>query len=146
MLANNYDAKDWKVLVVDDDPDNLGVAKKVLSFYGAEVHTAENGQKGLEALRCIDRPSLVLLDLSMPEMDGWEMLKSIRGDPAHTDLRVIAVTAHVMPGDKERALGAGFDGYIGKPFLLHTFMDEIRRCLNHTKTQNGKLKIQEKSL
>ena len=131
MLSNNIDAKDWVVLIVDDDPDNLSVAEKVLTFYGAEVHTAVNGQNGLEVLKRLSNLTCILLDLSMPEMDGWEMIDAIRKAPARPSLPIIAVTAHAMPKDKERALLAGFDGYIVKPFMLHTFMSEIEKCLKH---------------
>lgn len=131
MLSNNIDAKDWVVLIVDDDPDNLSVAEKVLTFYGAEVHTAVNGQNGLEVLKRLSNLTCILLDLSMPEMDGWEMIDAIRKAPAKPSLPIIAVTAHAMPKDKERALLAGFDGYIVKPFMLHTFMSEIEKCLKH---------------
>jgi two-component system cell cycle response regulator DivK len=129
VAANNKDVKDWEILVVDDDPDNLDVIRRVLSFYGAQVHTAANGREGLEVLHRIESPTLILIDLSMPTVDGWEMLKAIRQDPGLTSLPVIAVTAHAMSGDKDRALGAGFDGYVAKPFMLHTFMDELKRCL-----------------
>ena len=131
MLSNNIDAKDWVVLIVDDDPDNLSVAEKVLTFYGAEVHTAVNGQNGLEVLKRLSNLTCILLDLSMPEMDGWEMIDAIRKVPKTPTLPIIAVTAHAMPKDKERALLAGFDGYIVKPFMLHTFMSEIEKCLKH---------------
>jgi len=131
MLSNNIDAKDWVVLIVDDDPDNLSVAEKVLTFYGAEVHTAVNGQNGLEVLKRLSNLTCILLDLSMPEMDGWEMIDAIRKAPAKPSLPIIAVTAHAMPKDKERALLAGFDGYIVKPFMLYTFMSEIEKCLKH---------------
>jgi len=131
MLSNNIDAKDWVVLIVDDDPDNLSVAEKVLTFYGAEVHTAANGRNGLEVLKRLNNLTCILLDLSMPEMDGWEMIDAIRKVPENPTLPIIAVTAHAMPKDKERALLAGFDGYIVKPFMLHTFMDEIAKCLKH---------------
>jgi two-component system, cell cycle response regulator DivK len=118
----------WVVLIVDDEPDNLGVARKILSFYGAEVHLAEDGQNGLEVLSQIE-PSFILLDLSMPTMDGWEMLKRVRTQPETADLPVIALTAHAMPGDEDRALEAGFDGYITKPFRLSSLLDDIKQCL-----------------
>ena len=140
MLNNDIDAKDWIVLIVDDDPDNLSVAEKVLTFYGAKVHTAVDGRKGLEILKQLVKPTLILLDLSMPDMDGWEMMAALQKMPEKSTLPVIAVTAHAMPKDKERALSAGFDGYIIKPFMLHTFMDEIAKCLKRTeKMKMGEL-------
>ncbi len=119
----------WTVLIVDDEPDNLAVAEKVLTFGGAVVHTAGNGVEGLKVLEALNpAPSFILLDLSMPQMDGWEMFNRIRTDPTTQDIPVIALTAHAMAGDRERVMEAGFDGYIAKPFRLSTFMSEILRC------------------
>lgn len=118
---------EWVVLIVDDEPDNLAVAKKVLSFSGAEVHTAANGRDGLAQLANLE-PTFILLDLSMPEMDGWEMFKQVRSSARTEHIPIIALTAHAMSGDRERVLEAGFDGYIAKPFRLSTFMAEVLRC------------------
>jgi two-component system cell cycle response regulator DivK len=117
----------WTVLIVDDEPDNLAVASKVLTFGGARVYTAPNGVEGLKVLEEII-PSFILLDLSMPEMDGWDMFKHIRANPNTQQIPIIALTAHAMAGDRERVMEAGFDGYIAKPFRLSTFMAEILRC------------------
>lgn len=118
---------DWTVLIVDDEPDNRIIAEKVLTFNGAKVMMAENGRLGLDVLGNLS-PSFILLDLSMPEMDGWEMLKRLRADSRWNTIPVIALTAHAMLGDRERVMQAGFDGYIAKPFRLSTFMTEILRC------------------
>jgi CheY-like chemotaxis protein len=128
MMSVSTDAKDWTVLIVDDEPDNLGVARKVLTFSGSTVHVARNGVEGLSMLDSFI-PTFILLDLSMPEMDGWEMLKAIRNDTMWADVPVIALTAHVMTGDKERVLQAGFNGYISKPFRINSFLEEIQSCL-----------------
>jgi CheY-like chemotaxis protein len=127
-MSVSTDAKDWTVLIVDDEPDNLGVARKVLTFNGATVHVARNGVEGLSMLDGFV-PTFILLDLSMPEMDGWEMLKAIRNDVTWADVPVIALTAHVMTGDRERVLQAGFNGYISKPFRINSFLEEIQSCL-----------------
>jgi len=119
---------EWTVLIVEDDPHNLGVPEGVLQHYGAQVFTAEDGLEGLKVLADVT-PTLILLDLSMPQMDGWEMIKRVRANPKTAHVPVIALTAHAMRGDKERVLAAGFDGYIAKPFLLDTFMCEIVRCV-----------------
>jgi CheY-like chemotaxis protein len=121
------DASSWMVLIVDDEPDNRAIAEKVLSFSGAEVYTAENGAEGLKLLEGI-KPSFILLDLSMPVMDGWEMFKLLRDNPKTEHIPVIALTAHAMAGDRDRVMAAGFHGYIAKPFRLSTFMSEIIRC------------------
>ena len=116
------------ILIVEDEPDNLSVAIKILTFNGATVTVAHDGQEGLEVLETMT-PHLILSDLSMPKVDGWEMLRSIRADPRLSGLPVIALTAHAMAGDKERVMEAGFDGYIVKPFMLDAFLQEIERCL-----------------
>lgn len=121
------DISTWTVLIVDDEPDNLAIAKKLLTYGGATVHTARNGVEGLQVLKGI-KPSFILLDLSMPEMDGWEMFSHVRAEPATQHIPVIALTAHAMAGDREKVMQAGFDGYVAKPFRLSTFMTELLRC------------------
>jgi CheY-like chemotaxis protein len=110
---------EWKVLIVDDEPDNVAVAKKILAYNGAEVQIARNGLEGLVLLSHF-LPTFILLDLSMPEM---------RDHPQTQALPVIALTAHAMAGDREKALAAGFNGYIVKPFRLTSFLDDIHACL-----------------
>jgi CheY-like chemotaxis protein len=117
----------WTVLIVDDEPDNRAIAEKVMTFNGAKVHTAKDGADGLRMLETL-HPSFILLDLSMPGMDGWEMFKRLRSNPKTRDIPVLALTAHTMAGDRERVMAAGFDGYIAKPFRLATFMNEIMQC------------------
>ena len=126
----------WTVLIVDDEPDNLGVPLKTLTHFGATVYTAEDGQQALTLLSEVE-PTFVLLDLSMPVMDGWETIREMRNNPRTTSLPVIALTAHAMGGDKQRAMDAGFDGYITKPFRIATFLNEIQECLDHI-SQNSK--------
>ena len=133
--APNSDIKQWTVLIVDDEPDNRTIAETVLSFSGAKVHTAVHGVDGLKLLEDLT-PSFVLLDLSMPVMDGWEMLKQIRANVKTQTIPVIALTAHAMAGDRERALEAGFDGYIAKPFRLGTFMSELTSCFQELAEQH----------
>src|SRR5687768_6701795 len=103
--------KSWIVLIVDDESDNLNIATKVLTHYGAQVYSAVQGVEGLKILATMPRPTFILLDLSMPIMDGWTMLAEIRANPTYRDLPVIAVTAHAMEGDREKTLQAGFDTY-----------------------------------
>lgn len=123
----------WTVLIVEDEPHNLGVPEGILQHYGAQVFTAEDGLEGLKVLADIT-PTLILLDLSMPQMDGWEMIKRVRADPKTANVPVVALTAHAWHRDKERVLAAGFDGYISKPFLLETFMREIKRCVREVES------------
>jgi two-component system cell cycle response regulator DivK len=128
MSTLSDEPKQWTVLIVDDEPDNLGVAEKVLSYMGARVHTAQDGLEGMAILEQVT-PTFILLDLSMPQLDGWQMIERLRADPLTVSVPVIALTAHAMHGDKERALAAGFDGYIAKPFRIMTFFKEIQDCL-----------------
>ena len=121
----------WKVLIVDDQMDNLLVAEAALKFHGVKTHRAVNGLDGLNVLKDF-QPTLILLDLSMPDMDGWEMLEEIKTRPEMQDIPIIALTAHVMLGDKERVLEAGFTGYISKPFSVSTLVSQIRAILENT--------------
>jgi len=122
------DTSAWNVVFIDDEPDNVGVVQFVLQFHNAKMRTAENGPKGLELLRA-EKPTFLLLDIQLPVMSGWEVLETIRKDDQLKDLPVIAVTAHAMFGDKEKALKAGFDGYITKPISPMTFVSEIQSIL-----------------
>ena len=92
------------------------------------MHTADNGQSGLEVVNSLNL-SFILLDLSMPVMDGWTMLKRLQENKATASIPVIALTAHAMTGDQERALSAGFDGYITKPFDIISVVGDIKKVL-----------------
>lgn len=114
----------WEIVVIDDEPDSLEVARYILDFYGANVHTATNGKEGVELVERI-QPRFVISDLSMPEMDGWEFLKALKSTTRTQEIPVIALTAHAMKGDRERAIGAGFHNYLTKPLTAGTFMDQL---------------------
>ena len=112
------------ILVIEDTPANLALAHKLLSAARHVVLTAETAEAGLELARQ-KLPDLVLLDLGLPGMDGWQALSALRADPETADLRVVAFTAHAMSGDHGRALEAGFDGYLSKPIDFATFSDSV---------------------
>jgi len=133
------DVSQWIVLIVDDEPDNREIAETVLSFSGVKSYTAVDGSDGLKRLETIS-PTFVLLDLSMPIIDGWEMFKHMRENPKTQHIPVIALTAHAMAGDRDRVFQAGFDGYIAKPFRIGSFMNELIQCLNKVAEQ-GKLQV-----
>lgn len=118
----------WRVLVIDDEPDSIDVVTMVLSASGATVFTAANGQEALEIFKQ-RQPTLVLTDLSMPEMDGWQLLQEIRKVQNGHTTPVIALTAHAMIGDKERVLAGGFDGYLSKPLKMFTLLEDLQSCL-----------------
>ncbi|NDJ60793.1 MAG: response regulator [Chloroflexi bacterium] len=120
--------KDWTVLVVDDEPDSLLVAKKLLARCGADVVTATNGRQALEIAR--DRhPRFIISDISMPELDGWELIEAIKRDRATAEIPVIALTAHAMEGDRAKAIGAGFHNYLSKPLMPETFVSDLLTLL-----------------
>jgi two-component system, cell cycle response regulator DivK len=114
----------WCVLVVDDEQDSLDIARMMLEFAGAKVLTATDGQ---EALAMIERtrPHFILSDLSMPEMDGWQLIRELNLEPRTREIPVIALTAHAMSGDRERALQAGFVNYITKPLDTDKFITQL---------------------
>ncbi len=115
-------------MVVDDEPDSQEVASRILRYYGAQVCTASNGQEGLESIRTV-RPRLVLSDISMPVMDGWSFISQIKNDRRTLDIPIIALTAHAMVGDRERAITAGFHNYLDKPLTPETFIKDLLRLL-----------------
>jgi CheY-like chemotaxis protein len=115
----------WRVLVVDDEPDNLEVVAETLEFHGVSVKTAKDGLDGLSVMKEF-KPNLILLDLSMPKMNGWEARTHIKADASTAHVPIIALTAHAMAGDAERALAAGFDGYMIKPVNILTLINDIR--------------------
>lgn len=121
----------WHVLVVDDERDNLEVARRLLKFAGAIVATARTGEEGLEILRThTEEFRFILTDLSMPGMDGWELLYEVKNNPATTHIPVIALTAHAMAGDRERGLAAGFHNYITKPLEPMKFIPQLMNILS----------------
>ena len=114
----------WDIVVIEDGPDSLEVARFILDFYGANVHTATNGKEGVVLVEQV-KPRFVISDLSMPEMDGWEFLSALKATAETRDTPVIALTAHAMRGDRERAVAAGFRNYLTKPLTANTFMDQL---------------------
>jgi len=116
-----------KILVVEDSPDNMKLFRTLLTLKGHEVTELSGGEGLLETIARTE-PELVLMDIQLPGKDGFELLAEIRGSP-HGGLRVLALTAHAMSGDRERALQAGFDGYITKPIDIRTFPELVKRAL-----------------
>lgn len=103
-----------RILVVEDNDDNMKLILDMLDSLRYASLTAENGEAGLQRAR-EDMPDLILMDLSLPTMDGWTATKHLKADPTTQKIPVIAVTAHAMIGDEERALEAGCDDYVSKP-------------------------------
>ena len=119
-----------KILLVEDEPDNRDLVRIFLESDGHEVATAATGEEGLELARG-GQFDLVLMDLSLPgEFDGIEATRRLRADPRFDRVPVVALTAHAMRGDRERALAAGCDEHIAKPIVdLREFADEVTRLI-----------------
>ena len=128
MIIPRTILRGWNVLVIDDEPDSLEVATRLLKHYGATVMTAANGQEGLELVKT-GRPTLIISDLSMPVLDGWGLIYELNRNRTTCDIPVIALTAHAMSGDRERALSAGFRNYLTKPLTPATFMRDLLSLL-----------------
>jgi two-component system cell cycle response regulator DivK len=118
----------WTVIVVDDEPDSLEVASTLLEMVGVDVLTASNGKEALQQV-ITHKPKFIISDLSMSGMSGWEMLKHLKEDLTTQDIPVIALTAHAMRGDRERAVAAGFNNYLSKPLRPETFINDLLRLL-----------------
>jgi CheY-like chemotaxis protein len=119
-----------RILIVEDSPDNMKLFRTILSLKGHEVVGLTGGEGLLQAIE-EHAPELVLMDIQLPGRDGFALLQEIRASSS-AGVRVIALTAHAMTGDRERALDAGFDGYITKPIDIRAFPDEVRRALERS--------------
>jgi CheY-like chemotaxis protein len=117
-----------RVLIVEDNPANLDLARYLLESHGYATLVAIDGEQGLRIARQ-ERPQLILCDLQMPVMDGYALVRELRGDPVLRETLVIAVTAFSMPGDRATALAAGFNGYVPKPIDPERFVQEIEAYL-----------------
>jgi len=115
-----------KIAVVEDNPDNRLLVQAILED-DYEVSEYETGQEALDGLEA-DAPDLVLLDISLPEMDGTEVLEWIRANERLKDVPVIALTAHAMAGDREKYLQAGFNDYVTKPIVDE---DVLLQAIDH---------------
>ncbi len=113
-----------KILYIEDTENNRILVKRRLEKHGYQVATAENAADGL-ALARSDKPELILMDMGMPDTDGWTATRQLRADPALRHIPVIALTAHAMQGDRERALAAGCDDYETKPFDFARLLEKI---------------------
>ena len=118
----------YTVLNIEDNPDNRLLIRRLLESKGYMVVEAENAAEALEFLS-IQKPDLILLDINMPDMDGYSLTSILRSKPALNKTPIVAVTANVMKGDRERTLQAGCDGYIEKPIDVDLFLDQIEKYL-----------------
>jgi two-component system, cell cycle response regulator DivK len=115
------------ILIVEDSPDNMKLFRTLLTLRQHTVAALTSGEGLLDTIERA-QPALVLMDIQLPGRDGFALLEEIRASP-HRALRVVALTAHAMAGDRERALSAGFDGYITKPIDIRSFPEQVARAL-----------------
>jgi CheY-like chemotaxis protein len=116
------------ILIVDDNAQNLKLARVVLASEGFDVWTASDAEEALQLLRTVT-PSLILMDVQLPGMDGLELTRRLKADPATRAIRVVALTAYAMRGDDEKAFAAGCDGYITKPIDIERLAAEVSSYL-----------------
>jgi CheY-like chemotaxis protein len=119
------------ILIVEDNEMNRDVLSRQLARRGYRVETAADGLQGLAAASAC-RPDLILLDLGLPDIDGWEVARRLKADAATRDIPVIALTAHAMAEDREKALAAGCDDFDTKPIDLGILLEKITRLLART--------------
>jgi len=117
-----------KILVIEDNEQNMYLVTFILEKHGYEVVQAWDGREGIE-LAGRGRPTLIILDIQLPVMDGYAVARELRRNPALDDVPIVAVTSYAMVGDRERILAAGCNGYIEKPINPDTFMDDVEQHL-----------------
>jgi len=118
-----------KILVAEDNLPNRELIREILESCGHEVIEAEDGQQALERLKDT-KPDLALLDIQMPVLDGYAVVRHLRQIPRFAGLKVVALTAYAMQGDRDRVLESGFDGYLTKPVDIAELTEEIRELLD----------------
>jgi len=117
-----------RILIVEDEPNNLELALRIVRHAGHDAMVATDGLSGVELAGRI-RPDLILLDLQLPKLDGWAVVRSLRGEPWAKDLPIIAVSASATPGDEYKALEAGCTAFLSKPYYPAALRDVLTRHL-----------------
>jgi two-component system, cell cycle response regulator DivK len=116
------------ILLVEDDQDNRTIYRTILTYGGFNVIEALDGKEAIERARH-DLPVLILMDISLPLVDGWEATRTLKRDPSTMHIPIVALTAHALASDYEQAVEAGCDGYLVKPIEPRRVLDEVRRVL-----------------
>ncbi|GLI53486.1 response regulator [Thermodesulfovibrio yellowstonii] len=122
----------YKILICEDNEKNRKLMKDLLEYHGYEVYLAENGKEGIEMAKRV-KPDLILMDMQMPVLDGFEAIKKIRQDKEIKHIKIISVTSFAMPTDKERVLQAGADYYIAKPIDTRALPEIIKKVIEGQK-------------
>ena len=115
------------ILIVDDDARNIFALSSYLEAMGMQVHTAENGFKAIEFLKSSQEVEVVLMDMMMPEMDGFKAIEKIKHDKTIDAIPIIAVTAKAMKGDREKCIAAGANEYVSKPINLQELLEKVEQ-------------------
>jgi two-component system, cell cycle response regulator DivK len=118
-----------KILVVEDNEQNRILMRQILTYHGYDVLEATDGLTGLEMARA-HIPALILLDIQMPVMNGFAVIRELRNNPELRKIKAIAVTSFAMKGDREKALQAGFDEYVTKPIDTREFPELVKQVLS----------------
>ena len=117
-----------KILLVEDNEDNRLVYRTILDHFGFTVLEAADGEEGIRRARA-DQPDLILMDVSIPKIDGWEATRQLKADPSTASIPIIALTAHALATDRAKAQEAGCDGYLAKPVEPRKVVEEVRKHL-----------------
>jgi two-component system cell cycle response regulator DivK len=118
-----------RILVIEDQEDNRNILRDLLTSAGYAVIEAKNGEAGVQIAES-ERPDLILMDIQLPILDGYEATRRIKGNPALAAIPIIAVTSYALSGDDAKAKAAGCDGYVTKPFSPRQLLGEVREFLS----------------
>ncbi|MDR3573207.1 MAG: response regulator [Anaerolineaceae bacterium] len=116
------------ILVIEDNLDNLELVSFLLERGGFQIIKATDGRSGLEIARST-QPDLILMDLTIPEIDGWHLAQQLKQDPATVNIPLLAMTAHILPGDRKKAMDSGCDGYITKPLDIPNLIPTLEKYI-----------------
>lgn len=128
-MFNDFDeGSRGTILYVEDNPDNRNLLRRILMAEGFDITLAETANQAFQILETL-RPDIILTDINMPDMDGYTLTAHIRAMPNMTGIPIVALTANVMKGDKEKSLEAGCDGYIQKPIDIDTIAEQVEKFI-----------------
>jgi CheY-like chemotaxis protein len=116
------------ILIVEDNFDNMALLKLLLEREDYHILSARNGEEGLNIVQS-KIPDLIVLDLDMPIVNGWEVLVTLKSNPKYQEIPILVVTAHLLSGEHTKVMKAGANGYIAKPFKVSTFISEIKKLV-----------------
>ena len=124
------------VLLVEDNEDNLVVYRTILEHVGFAVIEARDGEEGVSRARS-ESPDIILMDISIPKMDGWEATERLKADDATSGIPIVALTAHALEEDRARAMTAGCDGYLAKPVEPRRVVQEVEKFIGPAREEQS---------